>query len=171
MRQTTRPVKTESGNLLLEIANALVALHKEYFGRGPTKARAHVWRDLVVVILEGGYSQAERTLHEHGRDDAVERARTAIKETIEDAGVTAIEQLTGRKVRSFMSANDAGNELEADIFMLEPADQAASGSDELSARAQAARALSIEVREDLRALRNEQVQARLALRKQRERDR
>jgi uncharacterized protein YbcI len=165
MREPTRTGAAPSGNVLLDIANAFVAIHKERSGRGPDKARAIISHDVVVVLLEGGYSRAEQTLAEHGRTDAVDEVRSAIQTTIEDPGVEIVERLTGRKVRSFMSANDAANELQAELFVLEPDEEQATTS--LAARVKAARNENAEVRQDLRALRAEQAQALAHLRQHR----
>lgn len=108
-----------SGNLLLEISNELVRVHKERYGRGPTKARTYISDDLVVVVLQGGYSRAENTLVETGRADAVTQTRLAIQETIEEETRATIERLTGRKVRSYMSGNDPKRELQAEVFLLD----------------------------------------------------
>jgi uncharacterized protein YbcI len=50
-----------TGSLLLEVANAMVRLFKEQFGRGPTKARAS-WAgpDVLTVVLENTFTPAER---------------------------------------------------------------------------------------------------------------
>jgi uncharacterized protein YbcI len=122
MNEPTRTDGVPSGNILLDIANAFVTIQKEFFGRGPTRARAQVTRDLVVVLLEGGFSRAEQTLHEHGRDDAVNEGRQAMHATIEERCIEAIERLLGRKVYSFMSASDASHELQAELFVLESED-------------------------------------------------
>src|SRR5690242_21919465 len=94
MTGTTRTEPAESGNLLLDLANAFVAIHKERFGRGPDKSRAHVVRDVVVVLLEGGFSRAEQTLMERGSEDAVNQGRAAMQATIEDPAVGVVERLT-----------------------------------------------------------------------------
>jgi uncharacterized protein YbcI len=161
---------TRAGSVLLEISNALVGIHKEFYGRGPTKARTYVWDDLVVVVLQGGYSRAEQTLVEAGRDEAVTQTRLAMQETIEDASREAIERLTARTVRSFMSANDPEQELQTEIYLLERDESRPLDHSDLAARARAAREESLQVREDLRALRAEQVQSREALHRHRERD-
>jgi uncharacterized protein YbcI len=171
MTEIARTDGATSGNLLLDIANTFVAIHKDYFGRGPTKARAQVSRDVVVVLLEGGYSRAEQTLREHGRDEVVNEGRMAMQATIEQAGVEAIERLVGRRVYSFMSANDPSKELQAEVFVLESSDNTVPPSHErsdLAERARVAREENAEVREDLRALRAEQAQAREKLRRCRE---
>jgi len=62
-RSTTRD---ERGQVLLDLSNAVVRIHKQYYGKGPTKARSHLTHDLLTVILEGGYTRSEQTLLEHG---------------------------------------------------------------------------------------------------------
>jgi hypothetical protein len=92
-----------------------------------------------------------------------------MQETIEDTSRDAIERLTGRRVRSFMSGNDPDQELQAEIFLLEPPDAERTLQEaDLAARSKAAREDAAEIREDHRALRAEQAQARSALRQQRE---
>jgi uncharacterized protein YbcI len=109
-----------SGNVRLDISNAIVAIQKELYGRGPTKAQTHIGDDLVVVVLQGGYSRAENTLVAAGRDDAVNESRLAMQDTLEEPSVTVVQRLTGRAVRSFMSANDPEQEYQVEVFVLEP---------------------------------------------------
>jgi uncharacterized protein YbcI len=157
-----------SKNLLLEISNALVGIHKEYYGRGPTKARMYISDDLVVVVLQGGYSRVEQTLVDTGRSESVLQTRLTMQETMEDTTRKEIERLTGRKVRSFMSGNDPDQELQTEVFLLEPAHAEPVSDKDLADRSQAARDHAAEIRLDHRALRAEQVQARAALQRQRE---
>jgi uncharacterized protein YbcI len=105
---------------LLEISNAIVGLHKRYYGRGPTKAHATLSRDLLVVVLEGGFSQAERTLAESGRPDAVEGSRQVMQGVIKNDWTDAVEGLLRRKVRSFLSASDPVNQIQVESFVLWP---------------------------------------------------
>ena len=46
-------------------------LHKEFYGKGPTKARTYLQDDVVLVLLRGGYTRVEETLMRDGRMDAV----------------------------------------------------------------------------------------------------
>jgi uncharacterized protein YbcI len=108
------------GSKMLQVSNAIVGLHKEYFGRGPTKARSTLARDVLVVVLEGGFSQAERTLAESGRQDAVSDARHVMQSVIKDHWIDAVEELLGRRVTCFLSANDPMQEIQVETFLLEP---------------------------------------------------
>ena len=51
------------GEVLANISNALVRLHKEYYGKGPTRAKTFVVDDAVVCILRTGGKVARRRIH------------------------------------------------------------------------------------------------------------
>jgi uncharacterized protein YbcI len=59
------------GDALTAISDGIVALLKEYYGRGPTQAKSYYEDDLVVCVLRGGLSRVEQTLLEGGRARAV----------------------------------------------------------------------------------------------------
>jgi uncharacterized protein YbcI len=50
------------GDVLTAISDGLVALLKEFYGRGPTRAKSYYEDDLVVCVLRGGFSRVEETL-------------------------------------------------------------------------------------------------------------
>ncbi len=103
----------------LEIANAIARLHKEYVGRGPTNSRTTIDGELVVVLLEGGFTRAERTLDDSERRDLVLAARVGLQDAMRTAMIDAVERTLHRRVRSFMSANDVERNLQTEIFVLE----------------------------------------------------
>jgi uncharacterized protein YbcI len=111
---------SEHGQVLADVSNAIVRIHKRFYGKGPVKARAHLSQDLLTVILEGGYTRGEQTLRDHGHAQEVVRSRLAMQASIEDEFRAAVESILYRSVRSFMSANDPSNSLQAEIFVLEP---------------------------------------------------
>jgi uncharacterized protein YbcI len=118
---------TERGQMLADVSNAIVRIHKQFYGKGPVRARAHLSEDLLTVILEGGFTRSEQTLHDHGHEREVMSSRLAMQHSVESEFRTAIETIMYRSVRSFMSANDPANDLQAEIFVLHP-----RGSEELS---------------------------------------
>jgi uncharacterized protein YbcI len=103
----------------LEIANAIARLHKEYVGRGPTNSRTTIDGELVVVLLEGGFTRAERTLDDSERRDLVLAGRLGLQEAMRKDMVEVVERALGRRVRSFMSANDLECNLQSEVFVLE----------------------------------------------------
>jgi uncharacterized protein YbcI len=113
------PVEISPPAPALEIANAIARLHKEYVGRGPTNSRTTIDGDLVVVLLEGGFTRAERTLDDSERRDLVIAARVGLQEAMRGAMIDVVERALGRRVRSFMSANDLEGDLQSEIFVLE----------------------------------------------------
>lgn len=153
------PPREERGQLLLEVSNAVVRIHKQLYGKGPTKARAHLAHDLLTVILEGGFTRTEETLMAHGRDDEVARWRSVMQGTVEQELRTAVEQVIHRAVRSFMSANDPVAGLQAEIFVLDHVPHEPVDEDDLTERARRAREQHREILDEHRALRAEQVQA------------
>lgn len=114
------PVEDGQGTLRRDISTALVSLYKEHFGKGPTRCRTYLEPDLVVVILGEGYTASERTLFEAGRWYEVRSARQIWQDSMQELFVTTIEELTGRKVAAFMSANRQNPDLAVELFVLEP---------------------------------------------------
>jgi uncharacterized protein YbcI len=87
----------------LQLAGELAALYKAYVGRGPPVTRAILHEDLIVVVHEGGITREQPMAHS-GRLDLVIAQRRALQELMGPALVTAFETLTGRRVRSMMTA-------------------------------------------------------------------
>jgi uncharacterized protein YbcI len=102
----------------LAISNALARLHKQYIGRGPTNSRTTIDGDLVVCLLEGGYTRAEQTLEDNNKGDLVAAGRLGLQEAMRQAMVDVVEGVVGREVRSFMSANDLRRNLQVEVFVL-----------------------------------------------------
>jgi uncharacterized protein YbcI len=59
--------ETHRDSVLADVSNALVSLHKEQFGRGPTRAHSHfAGPDILVTVFEGALLPAEKALVEIG---------------------------------------------------------------------------------------------------------
>ena len=63
------------GDVLTAISDGMVALLKEFYGRGPTRVKSYYEDDLVVCLLRGGFSRVEQTLFEGGRGSSVIQQR------------------------------------------------------------------------------------------------
>jgi uncharacterized protein YbcI len=112
-------VPVERGSARSAIANAIVRLHAEHYGRGPTRARTHIGDDFVLVVLEDVLTTAERTLVAAGRGEHVIAARTAFDEVLRDRFAAAVELATGRRVRAFLSQTSVDPETAVQVFLLE----------------------------------------------------
>ena len=106
--------------VLMEVSNAMVRLHKEQFGRGPTTARAHfAGPDMLVCMLRDAFLPAERKLVELGDAARVRDTRTAYQAATAGDFITAVEQILDRKVQAFASGIDAENSTVFEVFSFE----------------------------------------------------
>ena len=115
---------TRAVGLMSSISNEMVRLYKEQFGRGPTKVRSH-WAgpDTVVVLLENTLSPAERNLVKMGEHERLRELRMFFQYATVREFCDPIERLTGRKVRSFLSAIDTeADGMATEVFVLHPED-------------------------------------------------
>ena len=109
--------------LLMEVSNAMIRVYKEYFGRGPTRARAY-WAgpDSLAVVLEDTLTPAERNMVRLGEHQRLRDARTFFQYATIREFCEPVEQITGRKVRSFLSGTDTEVQgLSIEAFVLHPA--------------------------------------------------
>jgi uncharacterized protein YbcI len=109
------------GSVRAAVANAMVAMKKKYYGRGPTAAKAWILDDYVFVALEGGLTRNEETLLADGKEDLVRTYRLSFQETMTDVTVAAVEELVGRKVLTYHSQIMFHPTRAFEIFVLEPA--------------------------------------------------
>ncbi len=109
-------------SVLQDLANEMVRLYKEQFGRGPTRSSAH-WGgpDLLVVVLEDTFSPAERHLAAMGHHERLRESRIFYQYAIVPEFCEPVERLTGRRVRAFISGVDtqAGG-VAVETFLLHP---------------------------------------------------
>jgi uncharacterized protein YbcI len=110
------------GDVLTAISDGLVALLKEFYGRGPTRAKSYYEDDLVVCVLRGGFSRVEQTLLEGGRGSTVIQQRMEFQDLMRERFEAVIERATGRRVISFMSGNQQQPDMMCEVFVLAPTD-------------------------------------------------
>jgi uncharacterized protein YbcI len=103
-----------------QICDAAVRLLREYTGRGPTKARATVNEDSVMIVLGDTLTRGERQLAATGKAERVLQLRHDFQMVMRDELVETVEKRTGRKVIAFMSQNHIDPDLAVEIFILEP---------------------------------------------------
>ena len=109
------------GWLLQDVSNAMVALHKEQFGRGPTKARSHMaGADALLCILDDALLPAEHAMVAMGEHQRVREARTFLQVATAEQFVGTVERITGRTVRAFASATDPAQSTVMETFVFEP---------------------------------------------------
>ena len=114
---------------LSAVSNAMVALHKEQFGRGPTSARSgFATPDTLVCTLRDVLLPAERKMVELGDQARVRESRTAFQAATAPEFVAAVETILHRKVQAFASGIDPDANVVFETFCFEP-DESGRNSD------------------------------------------
>ena len=111
----------------VEISNQLTRSHREHFGRGAGNVKTVIQKGFVVTFLEDIYTPFEKTLISGGHEQLVIDCRFAFQQMMRDNYIGIIENVTGRKVRAFLSQNHIDPAIATEMFVLEP-----EGGDEVS---------------------------------------
>src|SRR5436190_2874951 len=120
------------GETLAEISTGLVQLHSRYYGKGPTKAKTHIFDDTVVCTLMGAFTAVEQTLIEAGKGESVYAMRRSFQQAMEEEFERVVEEATGRRVIAYMSAIHLNPAVAVEVFLLDalPEDEPLASSSE-----------------------------------------
>lgn len=88
---------------LSEIANEMVRIKAEHYGKGPVQARAYQNASVILCVMQGGLTTVERTLLEGGDEELVRAVRLRFQDQMTDTFESAIERITGAKVIAYSS--------------------------------------------------------------------
>jgi uncharacterized protein YbcI len=113
-----------SGDIRTQISEGLVALLKEFYGRGPEQAKTYIDGELVVCLLRGGFTRVEQTLLDAGRTDDVIRQRMVFQSVMRERFTDVVSRATGREVIGFMSGNQQEPDMLCEVFVLAPTEMA-----------------------------------------------
>ena len=108
------------GELTAEISNTVVRALARTTGRGPTKAKTTLGDNAVFVVLQDSLTRGEQNLANAGQGAAVLDLRRRWQAVMRVDVSREIEELTGRKVVSFMSDNHIDPDMAVEVFLLEP---------------------------------------------------
>jgi uncharacterized protein YbcI len=106
------------GEMRAMISTEIVRLQADYYGKGPTKAKTYIVEDIVVVVLEESFTRAEKTLAARGERDAIQHIRRRFQQQMADSFIGIVEQVTGRKVRAFLSETNIDQDVSVETFLL-----------------------------------------------------
>jgi uncharacterized protein YbcI len=111
----------DRGRELALLTTAMVRLYKEQFGRGPERSRSYfAGRDTLICMLADTLTPVERRMREMGEQQRLRDIRMMFQYATEARFRAAVEEITGRRVLSFMSAVDVERDLACEIFVFEP---------------------------------------------------
>jgi uncharacterized protein YbcI len=108
---------------LAQVCGEVAAVFKRAWGRGPVRTTAQ-WAGptSLVVLLENGHTDAERTLRAAGLTRELLAGRQLLALAIEDELKERVERILGRPVQTLLSATRLDPDLSAQIFLLEKDD-------------------------------------------------
>jgi uncharacterized protein YbcI len=108
------------GTMTAAISNAMVELLHRYTGRGPTRARTTMGENIIVCVMGATLTKGEQSLVQHGKAEVVLHTRRAFQDAIQAEAISAVQELSGRRVVAFMSNNHIDPDLAVELFILEP---------------------------------------------------
>jgi uncharacterized protein YbcI len=104
----------------MQISNEMVRIYKEQFGRGPTRARTnYAGPDILISTLEDSMTKAEQNMVALGEHQRLRDVRMFFQHASQAEFCEAVERVTGRKVRAFVSGIDTEKDVSSEVFYLE----------------------------------------------------
>src|SRR5215207_8093669 len=103
-RSPTTDAPSTHGEHLAAVTNGIVQLFREYYGRGPNKAKSFLLDGYIVVcVLENTMTTVEQTLVKNGNSDMVRQVRLTFQEAMADQFKGVVENAMGRRVAAYHS--------------------------------------------------------------------
>jgi len=96
-----------------ELVGGLVG---EYIGGGP-HARTYLNGDVITVVLEDTLTRGEERMVRDGMSELVLSTRRAFQQTMREALVAGVEEITGRRVR--VSASEMRPDITVEVLVLD----------------------------------------------------
>jgi uncharacterized protein YbcI len=102
------------------ICGQIAGVFRRAWGRGPVRTTAH-WAgpNMLVVLLENGHNEAEKTLRAAGLIQELLGGRHLLQVLIEDELTATVQRILGRRVETLLSATRLDPDLSAELFLLE----------------------------------------------------
>jgi uncharacterized protein YbcI len=111
------------GEKLAGVTNAIVKLFRDYYGRGPTKAKSYILDDRIVVcVLEETMTKVEQTLVQNGHGAKVRDVRLTFQEAMADEFMREVSECMGRNVAAYHSQLTLDPDIGFEFFVLEEPD-------------------------------------------------
>jgi uncharacterized protein YbcI len=109
-----------SGGQLAEVSNAIVGIHSECYGRGPTKAKTYSFDNYIVTVLEDILTTVEETLVKNGEERLVRQVRMTFQEQVANRFTDAVSEVMGREVLTYHSQVTFDPPMGFEFFVLKP---------------------------------------------------
>ena len=114
------PVLAEpAGEDLAAVTTGIVGLFREYYGRGPERAKSYMLDDrYVVCVLRDTMTTVERTLAPTD-PDLVRLVRLTFQEAMAESFTSVVEEAVGRRVLTYHSQLTLDPDLGFEFFLLD----------------------------------------------------
>jgi uncharacterized protein YbcI len=111
---------TRRGEQLAAVTNGIVRLFREYYGRGPTRAKSYLLDERILVcVLEDTMTTVEQTLVKNGHGAKVRDVRLTFQEAMADEFKTMVGEIMGRRVAGYHSQLTLEPDMGFEFFVLE----------------------------------------------------
>ena len=101
-----------------EISRGVVAIYKDYMGRGPTDAHTEITENAAITRVSGSLTKAEQSLVADGRAHVVREMRRHFQDAMGSEMTALVEAATGREAESFLSDHDTESDLAVEVVLL-----------------------------------------------------
>jgi len=109
-----------AGEQLAAVTNGIVKLFRDYYGRGPTKAKSYILDDRILVcVLEETMTRVEKTLVANGHGHKVRDVRVTFQEAMAHEFEQCVRDTLGREVVAYHSQLTLEPDLGFEFFVLE----------------------------------------------------
>ena len=102
-----------------EISRGMVAIYKEYFGRGPTQVQTTICDTFVLVVLRDALTKVEQRLAREENSETVRSIRRKFQTAMSREIVELVERVTGRRGASFLSDHDVESDVAIELVLFE----------------------------------------------------
>ena len=99
----------------------MVRAQKKFFGKGPTEAKSYLLDDILLIVMRGGLTTAEKTMLDFGQPDQVRQFRQLFENEMTERLTTMVEELTGRKVVNYQSQVMFDPDIVVEMFIFDSA--------------------------------------------------
>ena len=106
--------------MLAEVTNAVVRLHRQHYGKGPTRSKSYLVDDVLICVMRDVLTTVERTLVEAGEHAKVRETRFAFEDAMRDRFAETVERIVGRRVLGSTSQILVTRDVAIEMFVLDP---------------------------------------------------
>jgi uncharacterized protein YbcI len=98
-----------------QISRGVVAIYKDYTGRGPTSAQTKITDLCSTTLLRDALTKAERKLVQEGDTEMVRTIRRRFQDVMCDDICALVEQVTLRETDTFLSDHHSANDVAVEM--------------------------------------------------------